>query len=273
MFERYTEKARRSIFFARYEASNFGSPFIETEHLLLGLLRESQALTTRLFGSRAGVESIRKQVEQHTPVREKIQTSVDLPLSNECKRALAYAAEEAQQLRHDYIGTEHLVLGLLREDRSFAAKILAEYSVELGTLRKELRDTMPQSLPKPGPPSQHSKVTTTLGRFEIALKVANLSVSLAFYLKLGFILVEGNTKDGLLVVQNGVCRIALYQGRLAENLLNFHSGDVSSIAERLQATGVEFTKPPFTNATGETTALLHDPDGNAIYLGSYPGKD
>ena len=79
MFERYTEKARRVIFFARYEASQFGSPYIETEHLLLGLLREDKALTNRFLRSHASVESIRKQIETHTTIREKVSTSVDLP--------------------------------------------------------------------------------------------------------------------------------------------------------------------------------------------------
>src|ERR1039457_3383331 len=68
MFERYTEKARRVIFFARYEASQFGSPYIETEHLLLGLLREDKALTNRFLRSHASVESIRKQIEAHTTI-------------------------------------------------------------------------------------------------------------------------------------------------------------------------------------------------------------
>ena len=79
MFERYTEKARRVIFFARYEASQFGSPCIETEHLLLGLLREDKALANRFLRSSASVESIRKQIEAHTTLREKVSTSVDLP--------------------------------------------------------------------------------------------------------------------------------------------------------------------------------------------------
>src|ERR1039458_5889804 len=87
MFERYTEKARRVIFFARYEASQFGSPYIETEHLLLGLLREDKALANRFLRSHAAVESIRKQIEGHTTIREKVSTSVDLPRSHECKRA------------------------------------------------------------------------------------------------------------------------------------------------------------------------------------------
>jgi len=115
MFERYTEKARRVIFFARYEATQFGSPYIETEHLLLGLLREDKALINRFLRSHASVEFIRKRIEGHTTIREKVSTSVDLPSSNECKRVLDYAAEEAEGLSHKHIGTEHLLLGLLRE--------------------------------------------------------------------------------------------------------------------------------------------------------------
>ena len=72
MFERYTEKARRVIFFARFEASQFGSPNIESEHLLLGLLREDKGLTNRFLRSHVAVESIRKQIEAQTTVREKI---------------------------------------------------------------------------------------------------------------------------------------------------------------------------------------------------------
>ncbi|AFL87795.1 ATPase with chaperone activity, ATP-binding subunit [Terriglobus roseus DSM 18391] len=141
MFERYTEKARRVIFFARYEASQFGSPYIETEHLLLGLLREDKALTNRFLRSHASVESIRKQIEGHTTIREKVSTSVDLPLSNECKRVLAYAAEEAERLSHKHIGTEHLLLGLLREEKCFAAEILMERGLRLPTIREELQRT------------------------------------------------------------------------------------------------------------------------------------
>lgn len=138
MFERYTEKARRAIFFARYEASQFGSLYIETEHLLLGLLREDNALTNRFLRSDASGESIRKQIEDHTTVHEKVSTSIDLPLSNECKRVLAYAAEEAERLSQEDIRTEHLLLGLLREEKCFAATILRESGVTLLAVREEL---------------------------------------------------------------------------------------------------------------------------------------
>ncbi len=146
MFERYTEKARRVIFFARYEASQFGSPYIETEHLLLGLVREDKALANRFLRSQAAVESIRKQIESHTTVREKVSTSVDLPLSHECKRVLAYAAEEAERLSHKHIGTEHLLLGLLREEKSFAAEILHERGLRLATIREELQRSQSEKL-------------------------------------------------------------------------------------------------------------------------------
>ena len=123
MFERFTEKARRVIFFGRYEASQFGSPHIETEHLLLGILREDRQLTLRCLRSAVPFESIRRDIEARTTTREKVSTSIDLPLSNESKRVLAYAADEADQLSHKHIGTEHLLLGLLREEKCLAAEL------------------------------------------------------------------------------------------------------------------------------------------------------
>src|SRR5947208_15022880 len=82
--------------------------------------------------------SIRKQIESHTTAREKVSTSVDLPLSNESKRVLAYAAEEAERLGHKHIGTEHLLLGLLREKESFAAALLNEAGLALEDARKRV---------------------------------------------------------------------------------------------------------------------------------------
>ena len=153
MFERYTEKARRVIFFARYEASQLGQRYIETEHILLGILREDKALTKRFLRKHSTVESIRKQIEEHTLIGEKTPTSVDLPLSNECKRVLAYAAEEMDRLGHKYLGTEHLLLGILREEGSFAAALLKERGVQLDALRKELAQTPHAEPQMPGGPS------------------------------------------------------------------------------------------------------------------------
>src|SRR5918998_3134204 len=139
MFERNTEKARRVIFFARYEASEFGTLAIEPEHILLGLLREDQTLAVRfLTNGRASLEEIRKEIEGRTLLREKISTSVELPLAPETKRVLAYAHEESDRLQHRHIGTEHLLLGLLREERSMAAEILYERGLRLVAVREEI---------------------------------------------------------------------------------------------------------------------------------------
>ncbi len=139
MFERYTERARRVLFFARYEASQLGSISIETEHLLLGLIREGQGLTSRIFArSHLSLEGIRKDIEGRTVFREKVSTSVEIPFSTETKRALQFAAEEADRLLHNYVGTEHLLLGILREERSVAASILVEKGMRLSTVREDI---------------------------------------------------------------------------------------------------------------------------------------
>src|SRR5205809_902579 len=141
VFERYTEKARRVIFFARYEASQYGSPYIETEHLLLGLMREDKALANRFLRQQGSIESIRKEIEARITIRERISTSVEVPLSAECKRILNMAAEEAERLGHKHVGTEHLLLGILREEKCFGAEILMERGLRLSTLREELART------------------------------------------------------------------------------------------------------------------------------------
>lgn len=138
MFERYTERARRVVFFARYEAAQFGSTTIETEHFLLGLIREDKNITNRFLRNSWSIDSIRQEIEGRTTIREKVSTSHDLPLSDECKRIIAYAAEEAERLGHRHIGTEHLLLGILREEQCVAAQFLQERGLRLNTIREEL---------------------------------------------------------------------------------------------------------------------------------------
>src|SRR5712692_11524610 len=164
MFERYTEKARRTIFFARYEASQFGSPYIETEHILLGLLRDDRPLVNRLLPSMS-LGSIRKQVESHSPPLKKTSVSVDLPLSNESKRVLAYAAEEAERLAHRHIGSEHLLLGLLREQKCYAAQLLQQYGASVSTLREGV-----SKLPEPwGEPKRYRPLSNELAQETVVI--------------------------------------------------------------------------------------------------------
>jgi Clp amino terminal domain, pathogenicity island component len=139
MFERYTEGARRTIFFARYEASNFGSTRIEPQHILLGLLREDVALFESLR-PKVSYRSVHQETTALTSLegKRRVSTSADLSLDDESKRVLKFAAEEADRLNHDHIGTEHLLLGLLREGKSRTAKILKDHGARLPDLRLEL---------------------------------------------------------------------------------------------------------------------------------------
>src|SRR5204863_276686 len=110
-----------------------------TADSLLGLLREGKGLTSRIFArSHLSLENIRKEIEGRTVFREKVSTSVEIPFSAETKRVLQFAAEEADRLLHNYIGTEHLLLGILREERSVAASILMEKGMRLNTVREDI---------------------------------------------------------------------------------------------------------------------------------------
>jgi hypothetical protein len=139
MFDRYTEQARRVLFFARYEASQLGSTSIESEHLLLAFIREGKGLPSRIFAeSRMSVENIRKEVEGRTVVREKISTSAEIPFSIETKQVLQLAAVESDRLRHSYIGIEHLLIGILRQEGSVAASVLIEQGLRPDAVRDEI---------------------------------------------------------------------------------------------------------------------------------------
>jgi ATP-dependent Clp protease ATP-binding subunit ClpC len=139
MFEGSTEAYRRVIFAAVYIARRVGSPIIETEHLLLGLLREDKSLAHRFLGSPWAAKTVLRNIERVKPAREKIVGSFELPLSSASKRVLVFAAEEADLLSSNVISTAHILLGLLREERGFAARLLSETGLRLVSTREELR--------------------------------------------------------------------------------------------------------------------------------------
>ena len=139
MFERYTEPARRVLFFARYEASQLGHLGIDTEHLLLGLIRESDGFTSTIFKrQKVSFEGIVSEIQKRRPPISKLSTSVEIPFTAECKRVLQYAAEESDRLLHNHIGTEHLLLGLLREEKGLAAEILRARGLRLEAVREDI---------------------------------------------------------------------------------------------------------------------------------------
>jgi ATP-dependent Clp protease ATP-binding subunit ClpC len=139
MFERYTEQARRVVFFARYEASVCGGEAIDSGHLLLGLLREGQGLAGRIL-SRHGVghDAVGKEIQARRG-GQAASTPVDIPLASDAKRVLQHAGAEADRMEAPHIGTEHLLLGMLDEGEGLAATILADQGLRADAVREEAR--------------------------------------------------------------------------------------------------------------------------------------
>jgi len=164
MFERYTESARRVIFFARYEASQTGDSYIETQHLLLGLMRQDAGLLLDFITQEQAL-SIRRQIESEAAVRNQGQAKLpahgDLPLSNDAKQVLFNSADEAERMGDAHIGVEHMLLGLLREQGTFAAKLLAKNGLELNAIREHLKSPIsPRVIPEtPATERQHRERT------------------------------------------------------------------------------------------------------------------
>ncbi|HEU4694220.1 MAG TPA: Clp protease N-terminal domain-containing protein [Vicinamibacterales bacterium] len=139
MFERYDEAARRTLFYARYAASELRARSIDGEHLLLGLIREPQGRAARVLAA-IRLLDLRKELEgARSEDAPPVPVSVEIPFSPDVKRMLEYAAEEADRLAHPHIGTEHLLLGLMRQEGSVAAAALGRYGLRLHTLREQVR--------------------------------------------------------------------------------------------------------------------------------------
>ena len=138
MWQRFTERARKVVFYAQEEAQKFGEGYVSTEHLLLGLVRESDSVAARVL-ERLGVSlnRVRVEVEKQLP-RGDARPSQDMTLTPRAKRVIDLAYDEARNLNNNYIGTEHLLLGLIREGDGLAGRVLAKLGVELERARREV---------------------------------------------------------------------------------------------------------------------------------------
>ena len=136
MFERFTERARQVVVLAQDEARSLRHNYIGTEHLLLGLLREEEGLAARVLGE-LGVEleAVRAQVGRVVGEGEEITTG-QIPFTPRAKKVLELALRESRALGHQYIGTEHILLGLVRENDGVAARILLDLGVDAETIRE-----------------------------------------------------------------------------------------------------------------------------------------
>jgi ketosteroid isomerase-like protein len=136
MFERFTEPARRTLFFSRAEATAHGQLAIAPEHLLLGMLRESGGRVHDVLSvAQVSSERLRSDIEAAPVEGKPIGRAIEIPFSEPTKHVLQYAAEEADQLGHSDIAPEHLLLGLLREDGSIAASSLKRQGLHLRDAR------------------------------------------------------------------------------------------------------------------------------------------
>lgn len=183
MFERYREETRRAVFFARWEAQQSGSAYIEPAHLLLSLTHEAESKANQLFALSAYTENFREQLVVRSPAKRS--ASVDLPLSNAGKRVLAYTAEEAERLASKPIGTEHLLLGLLREKKSDVPEALAGVGIDLHSARNRIRQECNLSLERePEREASSRKALRPFAAFLLLLVVLSLIyliVRLAFH--------------------------------------------------------------------------------------------
>ena len=137
MHDKFTERVRKVIFLAREEAARLQHGSIGTEHLLLGLLREGEGIAATVLSNLGlDLEAIRHAVENMVAQAGGTLTIGEIPFTSNAKRVLELSVDEARQLGHNYVGTEHLLLGLIREGEGVAAKVL----MDMGVDRKKVRD-------------------------------------------------------------------------------------------------------------------------------------
>jgi ATP-dependent Clp protease ATP-binding subunit ClpC len=147
MFDRFTERARRVILFARFEVSKTGCHAISTEHLLLGLMRENMYLLPE-FPPDSDLATIRSELFGQPPA-ETVPTSVDIPFTESARRVLQRSAHERYSLKHDLVTSGHVLLGILGEEESGACAVLKRYGVQ----REHVMTRMPDSSQEQGPPN------------------------------------------------------------------------------------------------------------------------
>ncbi|MDG2291134.1 MAG: Clp protease N-terminal domain-containing protein, partial [Phycisphaerales bacterium] len=139
MFERLTDRARKVMALANQEAQRFNHEYIGTEHILLGLVKEGSGVGPNVLKNlEIDLRKVRLEVEKLVKSGPEMVTMGKLPQTPRAKKVLEYAIEEARNLNHNYVGTEHLLLGLLREQDGVAAQVLMNLGVKLEEVREEV---------------------------------------------------------------------------------------------------------------------------------------
>jgi ATP-dependent Clp protease ATP-binding subunit ClpC len=161
LFERFTERSRQVLVLAQDEARHFKHNYIGTEHILLGLLREGDGLAAQvLAGFDVTLDEVRSQVARLVGEGDEI-ASGQIPFTPRAKKVLELALREALQLQSSFIGTEHLLLGIARENQGVAARILLDFDVDADKIRKSVEDALggraarPRRAPQPVDEGEH----------------------------------------------------------------------------------------------------------------------
>jgi ATP-dependent Clp protease ATP-binding subunit ClpC len=161
MFDRFTERARKVMSLARLEAQRFYHDYVGTEHILLALVKEGTGVASVVL-KKMGVElkEIRNEIEK-TVERgaQPVASSQQLPYTPRAKKVLEYSLEEARNLGHHYIGTEHLLLGLLRENDGIAAQVLMNLGLKLEEVREEIHNFLGSEFQPDAPQKNNNKKT------------------------------------------------------------------------------------------------------------------
>ncbi len=162
MWERFTERARHVVSAAREEATRLGSEYVRTEHILLGLCREPEGIAARALGNLGiDVDALAAEIEQQVQVGAAVVSSDDIAFTPRAKKVLELAVEEARRFNHSYIGTEHILLGLLKEGEGIAAKVLQDMKVDLGRVQAEVIRLLGDQGRAGGPEAQSGKKSQT----------------------------------------------------------------------------------------------------------------
>jgi ATP-dependent Clp protease ATP-binding subunit ClpC len=238
VFERFTERARRVIILAREEAGRFRHDFVGTEHILLGLIRDGEGIATAVL-QRLGLrlETVKAEVERALAGFPKTLTFGEVPFTPQAKRVLELSIEEARQLGHNYIGTEHLLLGLMKEGQSIAAKILESLGARLDEVRQETLALLgDQYYPRPKKRSQtpvldeFARDLTQLARESKLDPVIGRETEIERVIQ---ILARRTKNNPVLIGEPGVGKTAIVEG-LAQRIVGHEVPDVLAQKRLLQ---------------------------------------
>jgi len=181
MSNRFTDRVQRVIIIAQEEAKRLNHDYVGTEHILLGLIALGEGVASQVLqGLGVDLRKVRAEIEKIVGQGDNMMLLGEIPFTPRAKKVLEYAVEEAQQMGHSYIGTEHILMGLIREEEGVAARVLANLGLKLDTVREEvltiLGDLDQKDSQKESPsPKSHAPHSTAKGKTKTMVKTTEVT--------------------------------------------------------------------------------------------------